>query len=66
MKDPVRLPTSNTVCDRSVIQRHLLSESRDPFNRATLTADMLEPQPELKARIGAWVKEQKAKSRMEE
>jgi hypothetical protein len=23
-------------------------------------------QPELKARIGAWVKEQKAKSRMEE
>lgn len=65
MKDPVRLPTSGTVCDRSTIQRHLLSESRDPFSRATLTEDMLEPVPELKAAIDAWVKEQKAKARMD-
>ena len=65
MKDPVRLPSSGTICDRSTIQRHLLSESRDPFNRATLTEDMLEPLPELKARIDAWIKEQKANARMD-
>jgi ubiquitin conjugation factor E4 B len=40
--------------DRAVIQRHLLSVPSDPFNRARLSADMLEPVPELKARIGEW------------
>ena len=43
MTDPVRLPTSGVVVDRPVIQRHLLSDQTDPFNRAYLTADMLEP-----------------------
>lgn len=41
MRDPVRLPTSGTVCDRSSISRHLLSDETDPFNRQRLTADML-------------------------
>ncbi|KAJ1787342.1 Ubiquitin conjugation factor E4, partial [Coemansia sp. RSA 2399] len=54
MTDPVRLPTSDTVMDRSVIKGQLLSDPRDPFNRAPLSADMLEPLPELKKEIQAW------------
>jgi len=57
MTDPVLLPTSNLVCDRSQIVRHLLSDQRDPINRKPLTPDMLQPQPELKARIQAWIAE---------
>ncbi|KAL8172346.1 hypothetical protein V2J09_024150 [Rumex salicifolius] len=56
MKDPVILPTSKTTVDRSVILRHLLSDSTDPFNRAHLTADMLIPDTELKARIEEFVR----------
>ena len=54
MDDPVKLPGSGTVCDRAVIAQHLLNDSTDPFSREHLTADMLIPQPELKARIEAW------------
>lgn len=42
MTDPVRLP-SGTIMDRSIILRHLLNSSTDPFNRQTLTENMLEP-----------------------
>uniref|UniRef100_A0A8C7EMB8 Ubiquitin conjugation factor E4 n=1 Tax=Neovison vison TaxID=452646 RepID=A0A8C7EMB8_NEOVI len=56
MTDPVRLP-SGTVMDRSVILRHLLNSPTDPFNRQTLTESMLEPVPELKEQIHAWMRE---------
>eukprot|EP00730_Choanoeca_flexa_P008561 TRINITY_DN12504_c0_g1_i18.p2 TRINITY_DN12504_c0_g1~~TRINITY_DN12504_c0_g1_i18.p2 ORF type:complete len:149 (+),score=22.08 TRINITY_DN12504_c0_g1_i18:183-629(+) len=55
MTDPVRLPTSGTVMDRSCIIQHLLSDPTDPFNRKPLSADDLVPEPELKAKIDAWV-----------
>ncbi|KAG1664461.1 hypothetical protein FOA52_006307 [Chlamydomonas sp. UWO 241] len=55
MTDPVLLPTSKTIMDRAQIVRHLLSSQQDPFNRASLTPEELVPQPELKARIEAWV-----------
>lgn len=42
MTDPVRLP-SGTIMDRSIILRHLLNSPTDPFNRQTLTENMLEP-----------------------
>uniref|UniRef100_A0A6I8SZ17 Ubiquitin conjugation factor E4 B n=1 Tax=Xenopus tropicalis TaxID=8364 RepID=A0A6I8SZ17_XENTR len=42
MTEPVRLP-SGTIMDRSIILRHLLNSSTDPFNRQTLTENMLEP-----------------------
>ena len=42
MIDPVKLP-SGCVMDRSVIMRHLLNSSTDPFNRQLLTEDMLIP-----------------------
>lgn len=61
MKDPVILPSSKTTVDRPVIQRHLLSDSSDPFNRSHLTADMLIPDVELKARIDAFIKSQISK-----
>uniref|UniRef100_A0A673US98 Ubiquitin conjugation factor E4 n=1 Tax=Suricata suricatta TaxID=37032 RepID=A0A673US98_SURSU len=56
MTDPVRLP-SGTVMDRSVILRHLLNSPTDPFNRQMLTESMLEPVPELKEQIHAWMRE---------
>jgi len=57
MADPVRLPTSNNIMDRKNIQRIIMADDTDPFSRARLTMDMLEPQPELKARIHAFCKE---------
>ncbi|GER45816.1 U-box domain-containing protein [Striga asiatica] len=65
MKDPVILPSSKVIVDRPVIQRHLLSDSTDPFNRSHLTADMLIPDVELKAKIEEFVKSQELKRRGE-
>lgn len=42
MSDPVVLP-SGKIMDRSIIARHLLNSSTDPFNRQPLTEDMLRP-----------------------
>ncbi|EYU44160.1 hypothetical protein ABFS82_08G027800 [Erythranthe guttata] len=65
MRDPVILPSSKVVLDRPVIQRHLLSDSTDPFNRSHLTADMLIPDVELKAKIEEFIKSQELKKRGE-
>lgn len=54
---------SNTVMDRHHIEQHLLNDQHDPFNRQPLTPDMLVPQPELQARIQAWVQERKQKKK---
>ncbi|XP_061376480.1 probable ubiquitin conjugation factor E4 [Gastrolobium bilobum] len=57
MKDPVLLPPpSNTIIDRSVIQRLLLTNNTDPFTRLALTADMLRPAGVLKAKIEEFVR----------
>lgn len=55
MKDPVILPSSKTTVDRAIIQRHLLSDATDPFNRSHLTPEMLIPNVELKARIEEFI-----------
>lgn len=60
MSDPVRLPQSNAVVDRSVIQRHLLNSATDPFSRSTLSASQLIEQPKLRAEIDAFVAKRKA------
>lgn len=60
MKDPVLLPSSKTVVDRSTIVSHLLSENFDPFNRSHLTIDMVIPMPELKQKIEDWVASKRA------
>eukprot|EP00878_Enallax_costatus_P013480 GHUV01014095.1.p1 GENE.GHUV01014095.1~~GHUV01014095.1.p1 ORF type:complete len:229 (+),score=76.95 GHUV01014095.1:855-1541(+) len=59
MRDPVLMPTSGTIVDRPTILRHLLTDPTDPFNRKQLTADMLQPATELKAKIDDWLKEQR-------
>ncbi|KAH8550974.1 ubiquitin elongating factor core-domain-containing protein [Umbelopsis sp. PMI_123] len=43
MEDPVVLPTSGMIVDRSTIRAHLLGDKRDPFSRAPLTMDMVKP-----------------------
>ncbi|KAH7697203.1 U-box domain-containing protein [Aphelenchoides avenae] len=57
--DPVRLPSGH-VMDRKIITRHLLNSQTDPFSRQALKEDELVPEPELRARIEAWVKQQRA------
>ncbi|KAK1305799.1 putative ubiquitin conjugation factor E4 [Acorus calamus] len=62
MRDPVILPSSRISVDRPVIQRHLLSDNSDPFNRSHLTQDMLIPDVELKVKIEEFIKSQSLKS----
>ncbi|XP_055375638.1 ubiquitin conjugation factor E4 B [Condylostylus longicornis] len=64
MLDPVCLP-SGAIMDRSIIVRHLLNSSTDPFNRQPLTEDMLVPHAELKERIMQWRKEKREKRQSE-
>jgi len=55
MTDPVKLPASGAVVDRATIGRLLLSNQTDPFTRAPLTMDMVEPLDELKKKIQVWM-----------
>ena len=57
--DPVLLPTSGTVMDREHATHSLLNEERDPFNRAFLVADALEPLPVLAEMIKEWVRQRR-------
>jgi ubiquitin conjugation factor E4 B len=61
MRDPVILPISRTVIDRSTIKSHLLSDAKDPFNRTPLTIEEVIPDPELKERIEAFLTERRSK-----
>merc|ERR1712001_216735 len=54
MMDPVRLPNSGQIVDRSTIARHILSDQNDPFTRSPLTLDMVIPETELRNRIDNW------------
>lgn len=63
MRDPVKLPTSGVIMDRSVISRILLSDKFDPFNRKLLTEDMLIEEVELKQKIQDFIKERRHAAR---
>merc|ERR1719244_962165 len=63
MTDPVRLPSSKQIVDRSTIARHLLSDQSDPFNRAPLTMDQVEPETQLREKIANWVEERRRNGR---
>lgn len=65
MADPVILPSSKVIVDRTTIARHLLSDQTDPFNRSPLTMDQVKPDNELKERINEWVKKRKDEKRQE-
>ncbi|KAH9947558.1 ubiquitin elongating factor core-domain-containing protein [Amylocystis lapponica] len=62
MRDPVTLPSSRAVVDRATIKSHLLSDSKDPFNRVPLTLEDVVPNVELKGRIDAFLAERKNKN----
>ncbi|KAK0464249.1 ubiquitin conjugation factor E4 [Desarmillaria tabescens] len=62
MRDPVILPSSRTIVDRSTIKSHLLSDSKDPFNRVALSIEDVEPDTALKARIDAFLAERRKKT----
>ena len=59
-RDPVRLPSSRAVIDRSSIKAHLLSDGTDPFNRQPLKLEDVQPDDELREKIQAWIAERKA------
>ncbi|CAK9304140.1 unnamed protein product [Gordionus sp. m RMFG-2023] len=54
MINPVILPTSGKVVDRSTIARHLLSDQNDPFNRLPLALEMVKSDFVLKEKIEQW------------
>lgn len=55
MTDPVILPSSKVVVDRTTIARHLLSDQTDPFNRSPLTMDQVQSNQDLKTEIQTWI-----------
>ena len=61
MRDPVILPSSKNVVDRSTITTHLLSDGHDPFNRQPLKIGEVVAHTELRKQIEAWRKERKIK-----
>ncbi|RPA95546.1 hypothetical protein L873DRAFT_1774205 [Choiromyces venosus 120613-1] len=65
MEDPVILPSSKVTIDRQTIRIHLLGNPLDPFNRSPLKAEDVIPNTELKNRIEAWIREQRAKIKEE-
>lgn len=61
MRDPVMLPSSKAVMDIATIKSHLLSDTKDPFNRAPLRIEDVIPMPDLKAKIDAFLIERRNK-----
>lgn len=59
----MRLPSSRAVVDRSTIKAHLLSDSKDPFNRMPLKLEDVQPDDALRAEIEAFVQQRKASTR---
>lgn len=55
-------PPSQVTVDRSTIERHLLSGSTDPFSRAELSLDMVEPDTELAGKLAAWLEARQQKA----
>ena len=64
MKDPVKLPSGNIV-DRSTITQHLLNDPTDPFSRAPLKIEDVEPATELKEKKDKWLADKRAAEGLE-
>ncbi|KAF1928714.1 ubiquitin conjugation factor E4 [Didymella exigua CBS 183.55] len=65
MEDPVTLPISKQIVDRSTIKSHLLSDPHDPFNRSPLKIEDVIPNDLLRDEILAWKADVLAKKRAE-
>lgn len=59
MVNPVLLPTSGVIVDKSTILKHLLNNKTDPFNRKPLTIADIIPQDDLHREILAWKRSKK-------
>ncbi|KAL8293009.1 hypothetical protein RQP46_000703 [Phenoliferia psychrophenolica] len=59
MRDPVILPSSKTIVDRSTIKQHYLSDATDPFNRVPLKWEDIHEATELKEQITAFLAQRK-------
>lgn len=59
MEDPVTLPTSKTVMDRSTIRQHLLNDPTDMYNRQPLKIEDVVDNFELKSQIMAFKEQRK-------
>lgn len=59
MTDPVMLPSSKIILDRSTIARHLLSDQTDPFNRSPLSMEEVLPQTDLKNQIETFIRDRR-------
>ncbi|TVY49995.1 Ubiquitin conjugation factor E4 [Lachnellula occidentalis] len=64
MVDPVTLPVSKMVVDRSTIRSHLLSDPHDPFNRSPLKIEDVIENTELKEKIDKWRNDMREKARV--
>jgi len=65
MEDPVILPSSKQIVDRSTIRSHLLSDPTDPFNRVALKIEDVVDAKEKKVEIDDWLKKRKEERRLE-
>ncbi|KAF8158117.1 ubiquitin elongating factor core-domain-containing protein [Crassisporium funariophilum] len=61
MRNPVLLPSSKAILDLATIKSHLLSDSKDPFNRAPLKIEDVVPVLELKTRIEEFLTDRRSK-----
>ena len=61
MRDPVVLPSSRTIVDRSTIKQHYLSDPTDPFNRQPLKWEDIVDATEMREQIQKFLAERKAK-----
>lgn len=59
MRDPVILPSSKTVIDRSSIKQHFLSDPTDPFNRQPLKWEDIVDAVEIRGQIEAYLADKK-------
>ncbi|BGO95650.1 Ubiquitin conjugation factor E4 [Rhodotorula toruloides] len=61
MEDPVILPSSHTILDRSTIKQHYLSDATDPFNRQPLRWEDITDAVDLREQIKQYLAERRKK-----
>lgn len=61
MRDPVLLPSSKTIVDRSTIKQHYLSDATDPFNRVPLKWEDIVDATDLKIQVLEFLAERRRK-----
>jgi len=66
LEDPVELPTSGHIVSKAAIARHLLTDTRDPFNRSPLNIDMVVPRDDLVAEIKEWRRQKREAAKAKE